>query len=297
MTKSMTGFASASGQAAGHSWVWDIRSVNARGLDIRLRLPDWLDGLEQALRPEIQKAAKRGSISLGLRIQRDQGAEELGVDDQALDRALALLKRVETQAQEAHNLVLSASSAAQVLGMRGVSDTSKTDTDPKPVIAALMKQLPDLLAGFDAMRTAEGRNLNSVLGTQIDDIETLTSAARKAADDRKTVIAANLRANLTRILDNADGADPDRVAQELAIIAVKTDVTEEIDRLISHVAAARELLASDGAVGRKLDFLSQEFNREANTLCSKAQSPELTRIGLDLKAVIDQMREQVQNVE
>ncbi len=128
-------------------------------------------------------------------------------------------------------------------------------------------------------------------------IETLTSEAADLAEARKDQMAEKLRENLARVLDNTEGADPDRVAQELALIAVKTDVTEEIDRLRAHVAAARALLAEAGAVGRKLDFLTQEFNREANTLCSKAQSAELTRVGLDLKAIIDQMREQVQNVE
>jgi uncharacterized protein (TIGR00255 family) len=162
---------------------------------------------------------------------------------------------------------------------------------------ALVEQLPELLTSFLAMRATEGAALSEVLTGQFNQIETLTTAANAAASERKDHVANTLRENLARVLDNTEGADPDRVAQELAILAVKSDITEEIDRLASHVSAARELLATDGPIGRKLDFLSQEFNREANTICSKSQFADLTSIGLDLKAVIDQMREQVQNVE
>jgi uncharacterized protein (TIGR00255 family) len=147
------------------------------------------------------------------------------------------------------------------------------------------------------MRQTEGEALAGVLTSQLDQVASLTEQAAELAAQRKDKMADALRENLARVMDNTQGADPDRVAQELALIAVKADITEEIDRLIAHVAAARDLLGQDGAVGRKLDFLMQEFNREANTLCSKAQSADLTSVGLELKAVIDQMREQVQNIE
>lgn len=297
MTKSMTGFAAGKCAVDRWSWVWDVRAVNARGLDVRLRLPDWIDGLEQALRPILQGAAARGNLSLSLKVQRDDGIDAAQIDPAALENALALLKRIELQATEGHNLQLADTSAAQVLAIRGVSDTARTEIDTAPLLAGLVADLPGLLQAFNGMRASEGANLANILTAQIDQIETLIGAAKLAAEARKVSMADTLRDNLARVLQNADGADPDRVAQELALIAVKTDVTEEIDRLHAHVAAARDLLASQEPVGRKLDFLSQEFNREANTLCSKAQSPDLTRIGLDLKAVIDQMREQVQNVE
>ena len=147
------------------------------------------------------------------------------------------------------------------------------------------------------MREEEGTALARILGDQLTMVEALVAQAAELAEARRGLMAETLRANLARVMENADGADPDRVAQELALIAVKSDVTEEIDRLRAHVAAARALLDKGGPVGRKLDFLMQEFNREANTLCSKAQNSELTAVGLDLKAVIDQMREQVQNIE
>ena len=166
-----------------------------------------------------------------------------------------------------------------------------------PLLAVLLEEFPKLLADFDAMRAAEGAALQQVMQAQLSEVETLTAEAATLAQARKGEMAEILKRNLARVLDNTDGADEARLAQELALIAVKSDITEEIDRLAAHVTAARDLLAQGGPVGRKLDFLMQEFNREANTLCSKAQSKDLTTVGLALKAVIDQMREQVQNVE
>jgi len=297
MTKSMTGFAANKGEIAGWNWAWDIRAVNARGLDIRMRVPDWVDGLEPALRAIIQKAAARGNINLSLKVQREGSAETMQIDGHVLDNVLSMLKRIEVDAAGNHNLDLAPTSAAQIIALRGVADTSQTNLDTAPLLAALKAALPDLLTAFNTMRASEGANLEKILCEQISQIESLTGDAKIASEARKNKLAENLKRNLSRVLENSDRADPDRVAQELALIAVKTDVTEEIDRLHAHVSAARGLLAEQGPAGRKLDFLSQEFNREANTLCSKSQFPELTRIGLDLKAVIDQMREQVQNVE
>jgi len=165
------------------------------------------------------------------------------------------------------------------------------------LLAAIKGEFAGLISAFIGMRADEGTALAKVLGEQLGHVGDLTRQAADLAEARKDTMAAALKVNLARVMDNADGADPARVAQELAMIAVKSDVTEEIDRLHTHVGAARDLLAAGGTVGRKLDFLMQEFNREANTLCSKAQSSELTAVGLELKAVIDQMREQVQNIE
>ena len=163
--------------------------------------------------------------------------------------------------------------------------------------AAIAKDLEPMVERFLAMRVSEGAAMFTVLSGQLNEIETLVGAAAGLLEARRAELATNLRTALARVMENADGVDENRLAQELAVLAVKTDVTEEIDRLNAHIVAARDLLAKGGPLGRKLDFLSQEFNREANTLCSKAQSKDLTRIGLDLKTVIDQMREQVQNVE
>ena len=299
MTISMTGFAARKGQGAGHGWMWDIRSVNGKGLDLRLRVPDWIDGLEALLRAELGRALQRGSVSLSLKVARDglsDGVEGLRVNPAALSAVLQALGAVEGAAM-GQGVTLRQASAADVLAVRGVLDSSAADSDAGPLRAALMADLPDLLAALQAMRAAEGLALQKIIAAQLDQIAALVGTALVEAAARRDTQSSALREALTRVLANADGVDETRLAQELAMIAVKNDVTEELDRLAAHIDAARALLADAGQVGRKFDFLMQEFMREANTLCSKAQSMALTRIGLDLKTLIDQMREQVQNVE
>ncbi|MDP3961015.1 MAG: YicC/YloC family endoribonuclease [Pseudorhodobacter sp.] len=302
MTISMTGFATRKGQgagaAAGYGWVWDIRSVNGKGLDLRLRLPDWIDGLEGPLRAELGSTLHRGNVGLTLKVSRESGdcAETLRVNPNVLRAVLSALAVVENAAMEV-GVTLAQASQADVLGLRGVLDVATGDDDTAPLRAALLADLGPLLADFGTMRAAEGAALAQVIAAQLDRVEALTRTASAEAAARGDTAAAALRDNLARVLANADGVDATRLAQELALIAVKTDVTEELDRLSAHVAAARALLEDSAPVGRKFDFLTQEFMREANTLCSKAQALALTRIGLDLKTVIDQMREQVQNVE
>ena len=299
MTISMTGFAAKKGQGAGHSWTWDLRSVNGKGLDLRLRVPDWIDGLELALRGELAKGLGRGNVSLSLKVSRDglaDGAEALRVNTPALAQVLAALSQVENAAMDA-GVTLAQATAADVLGVRGVLDSSAVDIDTAPLRAAVLADLSGLLSDFNAMRGAEGAALNAVIAGQLDRIAGLVTQAGIEAAARRDASAGALREALAKVLANSDGVDETRLAQELALIAVKNDVQEELDRLAAHVDAARALLSDPGAVGRKFDFLMQEFMREANTLCSKAQSLALTRIGLDLKTVIDQMREQVQNVE
>lgn len=298
MTISMTGFAARKGEGAGYGWAWDLRSVNGKGLDLRLRLPDWIDGLEPALRGELGRALGRGNVALALKVGRDGGeaSDGLRVNPVALQAALAALREVEDQAMLI-GVTLGQATASDVLSLRGVLDANAVEVDTAPLRAAILADLPALLADFNAMRAGEGAALNAVLSAQIDRIAGLVSDAQVATAARQAEAAANLRDGVARILANAAAVDEARLAQELAILAVKNDVTEEIDRLTAHIAAARGLLADEGQIGRKFDFLVQEFLREANTLCSKAQSITLTRIGLDLKTVIDQMREQVQNVE
>jgi uncharacterized protein (TIGR00255 family) len=295
---SMTGFATRRGAGAGYAWVWDLRSVNGKGLDLRLRLPDWIDGLELAVRAELQKALSRGNVSLALKVTRDEDRDETAfrLNDTHLAAALAALSQVEAAAMVA-GVTLRQPSTADVLALRGVIDSTAQDLDTAPIRQALLADLPALLADFTAMRGEEGEALAGVLTSQIDSIAILTGEAQRETAIRATTQADTLSESLARVLAATDAVDETRLAQELALLAVKTDVTEELDRLAAHVEAARALIASGLPVGRKLDFLMQEFMREANTLCSKAQSLALTRIGLDLKTVIDQMREQVQNVE
>ncbi|MBL4917738.1 YicC/YloC family endoribonuclease [Szabonella alba] len=313
MTLSMTGFAARRSQAAaqgavqdegsvqdiasGWSWAWDIRAVNGKGLDLRLRVPDWIEGLEPALRAELGRAIARGNVSLSLKLTRETGeATGLRVNRAALTGILSALAEVEAQAMAA-GVTLRQAGQAEVLGFRGVLEQAAPEEDMTALRAAILADLPPLLADFATSRAAEGAALHAVIAAQIDRVAALTEAAAQAAGARRDHAAQALREALARVLDNTDGVEPSRVAQELALIAVKSDITEELDRLRAHIAAARGLLADTAPVGRRFDFLMQEFMREANTLCSKAQSSDLTRLGLDLKTVIDQMREQVQNVE
>lgn len=296
MLRSMTAFAAAKGAQDGFSWTWEMRSVNGKGLDLRLRVPDWVDGLEAGLRARAGKVLGRGNVSLNLRLVRDDGAGALAVNAAQLEDVLTAMAEVENRAMT-RGVTLAPATAADLLGLRGVLDTGAGEDDTTALCKTLLADFETVLAAFLDMRATEGRALAAVLTAQLDDIERLTGEAAQAAEARRPEMEQAFKAALARVMETADTADEARIAQEMALIAVKADVTEELDRLRAHVAAARDLLAAGSPVGRKLDFLSQEFNREANTLCSKAQNKALTATGLELKTVIDQMREQVQNVE
>lgn len=293
MIHSMTAYASKTGAAHGASWIWEMRGVNARGFDLRLRLPDGFDALDAALRNQLKAALTRGNVTLSLRVQRDETATALQLDEAQLDRVLAALDRVQDRAF-AMGVTLGQPTAADVLAQRGVVVQGGQVTDEDALVATLIADIPGLIADFAEMRVKEGAALQTVLKGQLAEIETLVSAATRAAAERKDASAQAFRAALARVVAEVED---DRLAQELAILAVKQDITEELDRMSAHIVAAHAMIADARPMGRKLDFLAQEFNREANTLCSKSQNSAMTAIGLDLKAVIDQMREQIQNVE
>lgn len=297
MTLSMTGFATCSGQLDGYSWTWEIRAVNGRGLDLRIRVPEWIEGLEVAARKAAQGAAERGNITLNCKVTRQDNGAGFTVDEARLHDVLSALKQI-AQAAADHGLDTTPPSTAEILAYRGVVDTEAASTDTAPLSAAILGDLPTLLHSFNQMRSDEGAALHGILADQFNQIEVLTHQAANIIETRADDMKVRFAESLTRVSANlSDDIDVGRVAQEIALLAVKADVAEELDRLRAHIAAGRELLAQTGAKGRKLDFLSQEFNREANTLCAKANHTELTTIGLALKAVIDQMREQIQNVE
>ena len=296
MHQSMTGFASAQGALGPHSWTWDIRSVNAKGLDIKLRVPDWVPGLEPAAKKRIAASVTRGNVSATLRITRSEEAGGLAVNAAAMEQALLAMAQVEDLAMH-HGLTLAPSRAADILMVRGVLETETTEDDNTALAAQLIRDFDTLVENFVAMRQGEGAELARILTEQLDRIEDLVAQSATVLTDRAEATREALHQQLARVVDADLNVDPQRVAQELALIAVKADVTEELDRLKAHVAAARALIASNAPTGRKLDFLAQEFNREANTLCSKSQHADLTALGLELKAVIEQMREQVQNLE
>ncbi|WP_296425836.1 YicC/YloC family endoribonuclease [Yoonia sp.] len=296
MIQSMTAFASRTGTMGLITWNWDMRGVNARGLDLRLRLPEGIEGLEAALRAALTRALGRGNITVNLRLTRDDRGGAPAIDATQLDSVLRALDAVQDRAS-AIGVTLAQPTAADVLAHRGVLVAGAVDDDAGALAQALIADIDPLIADFVEMRATEGAALSDVLVDQLQQIDTLTAAAWTAATARAPIVRDNLVAAMRRVLDDIAEVDEGRLAQELAVLAVKGDVTEEIDRLQAHVKAARDLVADPKPTGRKLDFLAQEFNREANTLCAKAQFGPLTAIGLDLKAVIDQMREQVQNVE
>ena len=295
-TLSMTGFASTQGSAEGWTWSVDIRAVNGRTLDLRLRLPD-IEGLEPEFRKRLQARLGRGNVTVQLKLVRDAAAAEFNLNDTALIKAMEVLSHV-SHAADAAGLPVAPVSPAEIVAIRGVLETAdNSDADIAALKKPLVDSLDQCLDAFIADRAREGAALAQILTAQIGEIARLTQAAEDTLGDREAAQKAAMERALGKLLDIGDMPEPARLAQELALIAVKTDVTEELDRLRAHIAVARDLLETDGPVGRKLDFLMQEFNREANTLCSKAQSGALTAIGLDLKTVIDQMREQVQNIE
>ncbi len=298
---SMTGYASRVGavqrDSAGLEWEWELRAVNGRGLDLRLRLPEGVGFLEKLLRDMLAARLSRGNVSLSLRLRPTQADAAAQIDIEALRGLLAMLEEVGEEAQQA-KVLLQAPSALDLLSWRGVlpSGPNLAAIPNEELQVILLGEAEPLIADFLQMRQQEGAALARVIGAQLDQIETLVAQARALLAQRGAEMQAQFRKALAAVMESTE-ADPQRVAQELALLAVKTDLAEELDRLEAHCAAGRALLAASGPVGRKLDFLTQEFNREANTLCSKAQHLEMTRIGLDLKTVIDQMREQVQNVE
>lgn len=292
----MTGYAARDVASDGVLRSWELRSVNGRGLDMRLRLPDRLGRLDIALRERLKKALARGSVTLGLRITKEDSGMTASIDEATLLSALAALAHVQRSA-EAQGIPVSPADPARILTLPGIM-ASGGGEDSFPPDDILLAEFDDLLAAFLASRAAEGAALRQTLSDQIDAMVPLVTQAAAQADARKGTAADRLAENLRKILNTADGMDPDRLAQELALQAVKSDVTEEIDRLANaHIPAAKALLDAGGPVGRRFDFLMQEFNREANTLCSKSSDATLTQTGLDLKVAIDQMREQVQNVE
>jgi len=292
---SMTGYARSQGQDADVSWVWELKTVNGRGLELRLRLPPGYDVLDLPAREAVQKALKRGNVNINLNVTKLQKASGIAVNEVVLEQYVQLARTWEVKAG------LAPASMDGLLALRGVLESAgEVEDNPASIEArstVLKKSLDEALKALAQMRAAEGRRLLEVLSGQLDEIASLVQQAEGSAALDPAAIKERLRQQVLALLDAVPTLNEDRLAQEAALIAAKADVREELDRLHAHMAAAREMLASGEAVGRKLDFLCQEFNREANTLCSKAGEVELTRIGLALKVVIEQFREQVQNIE
>jgi uncharacterized protein (TIGR00255 family) len=291
---SMTGFARADGVLDRTSWTWEVRSVNGRSLDVRVRLAPGHDALEPRVREACAKRFQRGNIQVGLTVKRVGGETEIRLNEAALRQVLEISRR------SAEIAKVSPPKLDYLLGIRGILETAEPEETPEAGaarLAAMQGSLDQALDGLAAARAAEGRRLQAVLTEQLDRIALNTQIAAASPARTPEAIGKRLGEQVQRLLRDATPLDPTRLHQEAALLAARADIEEEIQRLGSHLTAARALLEQDAAAGRQLDFLAQEFNREANTLCSKANDAEITRAGLALKVVIDQMREQVQNIE
>ncbi len=289
---SMTGFARTDGVASGLTWAWELRSVNGRGLDVRLRLPPGFDALEPALRDAVAGVLRRGNVNATLTVKREERAR-LAADPAVLDEVLRLALDLAARIPGAP-----VPRAEALLAMPGVLRAATGDDGIDPAhVAAVQTGFAQALAALVAARLAEGARLAALLATQLGEVTALHTQATAEAADQPALQRARMLDSLATLLRGQPGLPEDRIAAEVAMLATRSDVREELDRLTAHLAAARALLADGAAIGRRFDFLVQEFVREVNTLCSKSASVPLTATGLRLKAVIEQMREQAQNVE
>lgn len=290
---SMTGFARTDGAADGFGWTWELRSVNGKGLDVRVRLNGGFERLEAKVRDAVSKRFKRGNMGVTLNVVRVSDGGTYQVNRELLSELVSLAQEFDNTSS------LSAGTIADLMNVRGVLETVETQEDDATREArdgAVLASLKDAIDQMVAHRDEEGAKLDAMLRGHVDNIEATVTRAESCASARGDAIKERLKRQIDELMD-AGKFDPERLHQEAALLATKADIREEIDRLKAHIIAARDMLTKGGAIGRKLDFLCQEFNREANTLCSKANDIELTNCGMELKVIIDQLREQVQNVE
>ncbi|HEX9448930.1 MAG TPA: YicC/YloC family endoribonuclease [Dongiaceae bacterium] len=294
---SMTGFARKEGSLDGFSWTWELKSVNGRNLELRTRLPGGYDALESFARNAAAEILKRGNVNAALTVNLQEKTGTFRVNETALAQVEVLVTDLRQR------LGLAAPGVDGILALRGILEVD--DPAPSPEVTeqrmrALQQSLAEALKQLHAMRHVEGKRLLALVDGHLNEIERLCKAAGEIAAGQPESLRKRLLEQLTDLLSASSAANTlseDRLAQEVALLATKADVREELDRLAAHIHAVRDLLHAGGPVGRKLDFLCQEFNREANTLCSKAADIALTGIGIDLKATIEQLREQVQNIE
>lgn len=257
-------------------------------------MPDGFEPLEPLIRATAKASMARGNVTVTLKFVNKFSAGQLSIDPEGLSAALSALAEIDNASQSV-GLNLAPMNAADVASLPGVLSAQSPDRIQIP--PEVQNQVEEVFASLGAMRSQEGSAIGSILSSQLDRVEGIVVSASGTAEARAASRGDVLKEKVNAVLDASQEADPQRLSQELAILSVKADVTEEIDRLHAHISAARTLLDEGGAVGRKLDFLMQEFNREANTLCSKSGSTELTALGMELKVIVDQMREQVQNLE
>ncbi len=292
--RSMTGFARADGTATGYRWTWEIRSVNGKGLDIRLRLPTGFERLDPPARERCAARLTRGNIQSTLTLVSDSTANRIRINEEVLGEVLAVMEQIRGR------IDVQPPTLDGILSIRGVVEAAENELDEATRTALdeeILRSLDQALADLVTMRAREGQAIGVVLTARLTEITRLVKAAEASPARTPDAIRARLAEQVAALLDAAPALDPDRLHQEAVLLATKADIREEIDRLDAHVMAATEILAEGGPVGRRLDFLAQEFGRETNTLCAKANDRSLTAIGLELKTVVDQLREQIQNLE
>jgi uncharacterized protein (TIGR00255 family) len=291
---SMTGFARGQGAAGSYAWTWELKSVNSKGLDLKLRLPPGWEAIEPGVRARASEVLSRGSVFANLTVSREGIAPVARINEPALNAVLAALKGLEGKVAGAPP------SLDGILALKGVMEVSEAEESEDERIraeTAVIAGFGDALKGLAEMRRTEGQALGNILSARLSEIGALAARAEATPGRKAEAIKARLAEQVATLLEASQRFDADRLHQEAIMLATKIDIREELDRLAAHVAQAKKLIADGGPIGRKLDFLSQELNRESNTLCSKANDLELTNIGLELKAVVEQFREQVQNLE
>jgi uncharacterized protein (TIGR00255 family) len=291
---SMTGFARGHGVAGTYAWAWEIKSVNSKGLDVKLRLPPGWDAIEPPVRSRAAEALARGSVFANLTVNRDGAPPVVRVNEPVLAAVLGAIKGLTGKVEAAPP------SLDGILSLKGVievAEAEESEDERRAAETAIVQGFGRAVESLTVMRHTEGQALGKLLAARLAEIAALAGRAEVAPGRKAEAIKARLAEQVATLLESSQRFDADRLHQEAILLATKIDIREELDRLAAHVAQARKLIADGGPVGRKLDFLSQELNRESNTLCAKANDVELTNIGLELKAVVEQFREQVQNLE
>lgn len=292
--QSMTGFARFKGEHKDLSWCWELRSVNGKGLDVRLKLPSGFEALEIKARAHMSNLLNRGNIQVSLQITQHQSNVAPEINQDNLDGLIAVAKKLQTQ------IGGELPSLTEFMQMRGVLEFIDQGLSDEEIVARdqeLLEGLHQAASALVDMRVSEGREILVVLKSNLEKIAELRDQIENNKDRTPEAINMQLVAQVKKLIAANETLDPQRLHQEAVILAAKADLKEELDRLSAHIKAARELLSGNGPIGRKLDFLAQEFNRECNTICSKSNSADITATGLDMKLVIDQFREQVQNME
>lgn len=291
---SMTGFARSHGTSGAYSFEWELKSVNAKGFDLRMRMPPGFDEVEAVARKRATEVLSRGTVYANLTVKRSNAASTVKINEEVLNSVLRIA------ADLASKIDAVAPSVDGLMNIKGVIEVVEPEADEaedKAAKTAVAAAFEEALTALVAMRKREGLTLGEILSQRLDEIETLSKKAEAAPGRKPEAIRARLAEQIATLLEASDRFDSDRLSQEALMMATKADIREELDRIASHISQSREMIKKGGPVGRRLDFLSQEFNREVNTCCSKSNDLELTSTGLEMKNVVEQFREQVQNLE